>query len=240
MLPLFNKLKPHYRSGDDDLAADFFSPCLKGATLYRRAAGYFSSLALLTWADALPRLIGDNVLRIRLIASPELSPQDIMVFKELQNSEKRVAYRQLLADRILEEIIALTERPSDHGVRAKIMAWLVANNLLEIRFAFPRHVEASGIFHEKIGVFNFPDGEKVAFTGSANETLGGHHRNYESIDVYRSWVAGDAQRVQTKVDQFDEAWVDDASGLDVRAPSPDVGRQIAFKGTPRSTEKWQS
>src|SRR5581483_105307 len=108
--------------------------------------------------------------------------------------------------RMLEEIIAFTENPGDAGARAKILAWLIANDRLEIRFAFPEHVDAAGIFHEKIGVFDFPGGEQVAFTGSANETLGGHRVNYESIDVYCSWIPGEEARVRTKVEQFDEAW----------------------------------
>ena len=75
-----------------------------------------------------------------------------------------------------------------------------------MRFAFLKHVGTAGIFHEKIGVLDFPDGKQVAFTGSANETLGGHRTNYESIDVYRNLVSGEDARVKTKVDQFDEAW----------------------------------
>lgn len=215
-------LKDHYRSGVDVLADDFFAPCLERALLYRRAAGYFSSSALLTWASALPRLISETSLSIQLIASPELGAQDIAVLRELADETKREAYRQMVADRMLEEVILLTERPDAEGVRAKLFAWLVANDKLEIRFAFAGHMEGAGIFHEKIGVFDFPAGQKVAFTGSANETFGGHQRNYESIDVYRSWVDGEAARIRTKIDQFDEAWRGEATGLMVRSPSQDV------------------
>ncbi|WP_447909477.1 DEAD/DEAH box helicase family protein [Brevundimonas bullata] len=215
-------LKDHYRSGVDVLADDFFAPCLERALLYRRAAGYFSSSALLTWASALPRLISETSLTIQLIASPELSAQDIAVLRDLADETKRETYRQMVADRMLEEVILLTERPDAEGVRAKLFAWLVANEKLEIRFAFAGHMEGAGIFHEKIGVFDFPAGQKVAFTGSANETFGGHQRNYESIDVYRSWVDGEAARIRTKIDQFDEAWRGEATGLMVRRPSQDI------------------
>jgi superfamily II DNA or RNA helicase len=220
--PFMASLKGHYRTGADDLAAAFFSPCLHEAVLYRRATGYFSSMALLTWAAALPRLIGENSLRIRLIASPELGAPDIATFKTLSDETKRAEFRRMLVTRILEEVIALTERPDDAGVRAKILAWLIANDRLEMRFAFPAHMEPAGIFHEKIGVFDLPDGQQVAFTGSANETLGGHRLNYESIDVYRSWLPGDAERVATKAEQFDEAWDGRAIGLDVETPTPSV------------------
>ena len=51
-------LKSHYRSGVDDLSAEFFVPCLKEARVYRRAAGYFSSTALLTWWKRCPGSFG--------------------------------------------------------------------------------------------------------------------------------------------------------------------------------------
>ena len=216
------ELKPHYRTGEDDLATAFFTPCLERAKVYRRSAGYFTSLALVTWTGALPRLIQDNELNIRLIAAPELTIQDISVFRDLVDEEKRAEYRHVLVERILEEIVVLAENPTDSGVRARIFAWLLANERLDIRFAFAKHIEAPGIYHEKMGIFDFEGNFRVAFTGSANETLGGHTRNYESIDVYRSWVPGDTERVGTKAVQFDEAWSNEATGLDVEIPSEET------------------
>lgn len=215
-------VKDHYRSGTDVLADDFFAPCLRQATFYRRAAGYFSSTALLTWASALPRLIQEATLAIRLIASPELGPQDIAVLRELADETKRRTYQQMLVDRLLEQVIALVDGPEANGARAQLFAWLLATDKLEIRFAFPGHMDGAGIFHEKIGVFDFSGGQQVAFTGSANETLGGHQRNYESIDVYRSWCPGEGTRVATKVEQFEEAWAGEAAGLSVLGPTADV------------------
>ena len=224
-------LKAHYRTGGDDLAAAFFSPCLHEANRYRRAAGYFSSMALLTWADALPRLVQGNDLEVRLIASPELSARDIAVFRELASEERREEYRHIVVQRMLDEVIALVENPTDQGVRARMFAWLVANERLHVRFAFARHVESAGMFHEKMGVFDFPGGERVAFTGSANETLGGHRLNYESIDVYRSWVDGDSERVGTKVAQFEEAWEDEAEGLDVELPTAETVARLRARAS---------
>lgn len=233
--PNIAALKAHYRTGVDVLATAFFGPCLHEATLYRRATGYFSSMALLTWAEALPRLIGENSLRIRLIASPELGAADVAVFKTLADDAKRAEFRRIMVSRMLEEIIVLTERPDDAGVRAKILAWLIANDRLEMRFAFPAHLEAAGIFHEKIGIFDLPGGAQVAFTGSANETLGGHRLNYESIDVYRSWLPGDGERVATKIEQFDEAWEGRAAGLDVELPTADVIARLRARAPKRPT-----
>ena len=144
------------------------------------------------------------------------------MFKELATEAQCAIHRQKLVDEVLEEIIVLVEKPNDQGVRARILAWLIANDRLEVRFAFPSHIYIAGLFHEKIGVFDFLTGEQVAFTGSANETLGGHRLNYESIDVYRSWIPEDRERVQTKADQFDEAWNGRAAGLEVQTPTVEV------------------
>ena len=232
------KLKSHYRTGADDLAAEFFAPCLREARVYRRAAGYFSSTALLTWMEALPRLVQGDDLEVRLIASPELSSQDKATLRELAAEEKRAEYRRMLVERMLQEIIVLAENPADDGVRARIFGWLVTNGRLDIRFAFPKHIEVPGVFHEKIGVFDFLGEARVAFTGSANETLGGHRLNYESIDVYRSWVAGDAERVGTKVAQFDEAWANHAEGLDVERPSAATVARLLAR-TPPKLPRWR-
>ena len=227
------ELKPHYRTGVDDLATAFFAPCLKEASVYRRAAGYFSSMALLTWIEALPRLVQGEDLKVELIAAPELTVQDRKVLHELVGEEKQAEYRGILVERMLDDVIALSERPSDDGIRARIFAWLIVNQRLDIRFAFAKHLSTPGIFHEKMGVFEFEGGSCVAFTGSANETLGGHRINYESIDVYRSWVSGDAERVETKAMQFDEAWKNEAEGLDVETMNAETVARIREKA-PRS------
>ena len=100
-----------------------------------------------------------------------------------------------------------------------LLAWLVIKEIIEIKIAFPTHNTMNGIFHEKIGIFEFPGGDVIAFTGSANETISGHINNYESIDVYRSWSESDITRVITKKLQFEEALNNKACGLETVALS---------------------
>lgn len=183
-MSVIDQLKSHYRSGRDDLASHFFQPCMREASRYRRAVGYFSTSALLSWTDNLPRIALEDGLKIQLIASPELSDRDRETLRTLGSSEQRASYRAMVVDKILDAISSLIETPEDLGLRAEIFAWLVANDRLDLRFAFPEHIDDPGMFHEKIGIFDFPDRRTAAFTGSANETWAGHRRNYESIDVY--------------------------------------------------------
>ena len=228
-------LKSHYRSGQDNLGEHFFLPCLRIASRYRRAVGYFSSTSLLSWADALPRVATEGHISVQIIASPELSAEDVATLKSLHDLDRLETYQTAIVDRVLEEILALLDKPTDVALRARVFAWLIANGRLKLKFAFPDHVENPGIFHEKIGIFDFADGTKAAFTGSANETASGHRRNYESIDVYRSWVDGEDQRVKTKVDQFEEAWNGLAFGLKVVSPSTEILSKI-IKKAPKTVD----
>ena len=237
-------LKPHYRSGEDDLGQDFFLPCLRTCSTYDRAVGYFSSSVLLSWLEALPRIVGNPDVKIRLLASPEISQSDKEALDLATNDSSRQQLRQKVADQILNELITFASGPlAGQALRlqTQVLAWLIANDRLELRFAFPQHTDHPGIFHEKIGVFTFPWSERVAFTGSANETNQGHTHNYESLDVYRSWLSEDANRVQTKIDQFETAWSGRAQGLHVCSISPSVLARLAESPTNRSegTEKIQ-
>lgn len=228
-------VKTHYRSGLDDLGKDFFGPCLAASWSYRRASGYFSSGALATWADGLQRLGQGREMTIRLIASPELPTADRQVLERLEDPVERARQQAVLVEQMMDDLVRLAEGEDDHATRVKVLAWLLANGSLQIRFAFPEHVETAGIFHEKMGVFDLDDGGQIAFTGSANETARGHSRNYESVDVYRSWMPGEADRVATKVEQFDEAWEGHASGLSVLAPSSEVLARLRSVGAPRAS-----
>jgi superfamily II DNA or RNA helicase len=225
-------IKAHYRSGTDDLGRDFFAPCLSSSTVYRRASGYFSSGALVTWADGLLRLVDGRDLAIRLIASPELQPGDRAILQGLNDPAERSRHRAIVVEELLSDIERLCRGSDDAASRARVLAWLLANDRLQIRFAFPEHIDEAAMFHEKMGVFDLDDGTRVAFTGSANETSRGHRRNYESVDVYRSWVNGEAERVATKAEQFDEAWDNRARGLAVMAPTSGVLARLRTIGRP--------
>ncbi|RUT07624.1 DNA-repair protein [Dulcicalothrix desertica PCC 7102] len=211
---IISKINGNYRSGKSDLGRDFFSPCLKYCNRYRRAVGYFSSGALIVWSGALEEILTDDV-KIQLIISPNLSIEDKEALQRSLDEAERRKLRQTIADKVITDALSSPEKLNTADVRLELLAWLVANERLIIRFAFPEHMEDAGIFHEKIGIFDFPWGDTVAFTGSANESSMGHSRNYESIDVYRNWLSADIERVKTKVDEFEEAWNSQAQGLKI-------------------------
>ncbi|PSB22816.1 helicase [filamentous cyanobacterium CCP1] len=221
-------LSGHYRSGASSLGKEFFAPCLKYCSAYRRAVGYFSSKALLAWLEVLPRFATESVT-IHLLISPELSDEDRDALEKTLNEEERQQLRRVSVERLVQETLDDSSLPKSIKARVRLFAWMVANDHLILRFAFPEHIEQPGIFHEKIGIFQFSWGDQVAFTGSANESEHGYERNYESIDVYRSWIVGDEERVRIKQEQFEEAWSAKAVGLKVLPLSPESAALIRSK-----------
>lgn len=239
-------LKSHYRSGTDDLGREFFIPCLRACSRYRRAAGFFSSSALSTWAELLPEFVTSKATTIQLLISPILSSEDRATIQRVATPDGRRQALQALADGIAMEAIKFAKSPDDARRRGNLLAWLIAAGRLELRFAFPSHLDDAGMYHEKIGIFTFPDGRSVAFTGSANETWTGHVRNYESIDVFRSWSVEDASRVEVKERQFEEAWNGVAPGLEVVGLSPALMARIKTRRDsqessqpPASVSRWE-
>jgi len=217
-------LKSRYRAGRDNLGSDFFSPCLQKSTRYNRAAGYFSSSALVTWADALPNLVKDNELEIRLLISPDVSRADRE--RLLSISSTAVEGKNLeqdIIDRYIKKAIAFIDDPSNRELRLDLFGWLLEQGRIQIRFTFSEHEEeAEGIYHEKFGIFQLKEGEKVGFIGSANESLQAHRTNGEFVMAFRSWCPEDVERIDELEMEFDEAWLGQVPGMKVSSIPADA------------------
>jgi len=211
-----------YRSDTSNVVKQFYVPCLEQSVLYRRAAGYFTSNGLSLAAKGIAHLI-KNGGRIRLVASPCLTETDLAAIAAGYQSRDEIL--RAAAFRDVED--ANTQLEKD---RLAALAWLISVGALDIKLAF--RVEPyngrirRGIYHEKIGIFTDTGGNGVAFTGSQNETVGGLVENFESIDVFCSWL--DPQRVERKTTDFDALWGDRTTGLAV-VDFTTVGKEILQK-----------
>jgi superfamily II DNA or RNA helicase len=161
--------------------------------------------------------------RIRLLISPQLPQKD---WEALRSSIDQEARRKLL-ERNAEEFISRSLLWSEEASIsdrdcADLLAWLLATERLTIKFAWNMSSGSElGIFHKKIGIFHFPWGDTVAFTGSANESWSAHSINSESVDVFRSWDSRDIERIQEKAAEFAACWQPDPSKLLVLSLSED-------------------
>ncbi len=200
-------LAMRYRSSTHNLLRDFYVPCLGAAVRYDRAVGFFSSYALSAAAAGLPSFIGANG-QMRLIASPELSPEDVAAIREGYRTREAVVEEALV--RVLER-----DYPDPVRERLSFLAWMVAEGQLEIKIAIVSDEDEIGIYHEKTGVFEDSGGDRVGFEGSANESYGGLVANFEAISVYRSWVPEDQERLAFVADDFERLWDDTTPNLAV-------------------------
>jgi superfamily II DNA or RNA helicase len=214
-----------YRTGESDLARDFYRPCLLHATAYDRAVGYFRSSVYAIAGDSTIDFAA-NGGRIRLVCSPDLSAEDWEAIGRGYNSRTAVIEASLQRD-----IAALLH--SSHAERTEFLATLIQLGVLDVRIAV-REPE-QGIFHEKIGIFADQAGNHVSFKGSSNETWSGWHNegNLESIEVFCSWRLGnEAVRVLRHREYFEKLWRGQIRHLEVLAFPEASRRQLLERARP--------
>ena len=231
------ELKSRYRAGPDRLGDDFFAICLNQAIEYKRAAGFFSSSALITWADALPRLMVDRNTTIKLLISPKLSELDAKAIIRATSDSEKQQFIESAIDDYFEKAIAFSKETSNVELRLELFGWMVANRKLEIRFALVEHEADLGMYHEKFGVFVFDGSKRVGFIGSANESLSGHRANGEFVMVFRSWCEGDKARIEELDAEFQDAWEGRLPGTSIYRPSPALIEKLAAGVNPGSIDR---
>lgn len=215
----FREIGAFYRSGTHNLVDDFFTPCLKVAQRYDRAVGYFTSTSLAAAATGLRPFLERPSARMRLIASPKLTDEDAEAIAE--GYDLREIVRRSIDDQIQSEI------PDAASDRLRLLTWLIANGRLELKLAMLYQGGQIGIYHEKIGIFVSGEGS-AAFVGSANESASGLLANYESIEVFRSWVPEESERVNRRLTDFDRLWHDDTPELLV-LDFPEASRRLLLE-----------
>ena len=191
----------NYSTSGASMLHEFYSPALSHSVRYDRAAGYFSS-AILALAPAVFSEFVTRGGKIRLLCSPNLSEADAEAVLSLPESHRPTPI----------EVAATSLAALSHGtnVQARAVACmraLIDAGVLEVQFVT---VGRSGLYHEKIGVFTDSSGDRLSFSGSANETASAWSglANHEGIEVFPEWI-GDSEerRCSRHADQFDETWL---------------------------------
>jgi DNA phosphorothioation system restriction enzyme len=211
-------IQDEYRSSECDIVEDFYIPCLEQATVYNRAVGFFSSSSMACVAQGLTAFVRSGG-QMRLVTSPKLSEEDVQAIE--QGLKKR---EQVIESALLRELEA--ELPQVIQDRLGALVWLLSKGLLEIKLAVPKTLRKRGIYHEKLGVFTDPDGNVVAFTGSANESASALIDNFECLDVYWSWDEALRRRAQRKAQHFQDLWNDQTQNVEVMAFPEAVERSL--------------
>ena len=121
---------------------------------------------------------------MRLVVGCTLDPPEI----------EAIERGEALRERIEKHLAALPLAPPDADAAGalELLAWMVARGHLDVKVAVPcdgggKPIHDGAIFHEKTGIVEDRAGDRIAWTGSLNETAAGWRRNWESISVYTSW-----------------------------------------------------
>ena len=201
-------IKSEYRSLIDDMVRDFYIPCLENAVSYRRAVGFFSSSSLVEVSQGIAKM-AQNGGKIRIVASPYLSDEDIEAIKTGYENRKEVIEQALL--RQLHEPVNYYA-----SERMNMLANLVADGILDIRIAYTMDRSGMGMYHEKMGIIEDDEGNVIAFSGSNNESATAMSINYETMDVFRNWGdSSEKDRVQLKCNAFHSIWNNNEPNIEV-------------------------
>ncbi|MGH8000806.1 MAG: helicase-related protein, partial [Brasilonema sp.] len=232
--------KISYSSNTHNTIADFYIPVLECAVQYDRKSGFFSSAILSKVARGLGAML-HNEGRMRLIMGCQFSPEDLNAIQQ------GYALRDALLTRLDANL-----KPPESFVQLKhfeILSWLIQNQYLDIKIAVPlkengipetseQQLDPQHIFHEKVGIFTDTNGDRLAFNGSNNESIGGWERNVESFHVYCSWEGGrELDRVQEEISRFEQLWYDIAPNVRV-FEVPEAVQKKLLRYAPASKPTW--
>lgn len=193
-------LQSEYRSPQVDIVQAFYIPTLSCSISYKRAVGFFSSSALLEISRGICELAKKGG-KIDLIASPHLSAEDLNAIQQGYENRSKIIENALLR--------GLQTEPKNtfEKERLNLLANLIETGVLNIKIAFTENNNSVGIYHEKLGLLEDSDGNKIAFSGSMNESGNAMTNNYETIDVFYSWKnESDKERVIQKEEAFSRIW----------------------------------
>lgn len=205
-----SEIKSEYRSLIDNVVQDFYIPLLKEADSYKRAVGFFSSTALIEISKGIGAM-AERGGHIQIVASPYLSDEDLAAIKNGYEERDKIIEGALLR--------SLSDEHADYYSmqRLNLLASLIADRILDIKIAYTEDKNGIGMYHEKMGIIEDIEGNRIAFSGSMNESLTAMAANYETIDVFCNWREGsDSDRVALKSNAFYSIWNDSEPNIKVR------------------------
>jgi len=204
---------------------------------YRRVTGAFSSSALVLWADAIRHIVKEEI-KIEILTAPDLDRNTYETIKNTLDPNERKSILLKSSNKILLSALGLEKDPSNTDYRRQLLTWLIANEQLVIRFAYMKdyhpypdfvehgHGNVRTQFHTKDGYFIFDNGDRVAFTGTFNETHTGLDGSVEKVSCFRSWEAADSERLEDTIKEVDADWDGKNEYTVVEPPSKETLKTI--------------
>jgi len=191
-------LRPVYDSSDCDLVRDLIVPLLKSCTDYRRGVGFFSSGWLSLASEGIVALVERGGMA-KIVLSPILDESDWEAIRTGNQASTDDRLRAVIRRNIADLSISLKAETRN------CLAWLVADRVLEFRFAVARPGYSGGDYHDKVWVFSDEHGDCVSLHGSFNDSVKGSLNN-EAISVFKSWEPGQRPYVEQHRTRLQSLW----------------------------------
>ena len=215
---------PDYTSDDGDTVERFYAPALSESVEYVRGTGYFNAESLARNVRGIEGLL-NNKGRMRLLVGCTLDEREVEAIRRGEDIRKQV-------ERNLCEM-PLNPLNSDTFDGLQLLSWMVATGRMEIKVAIrcgdDGEPVANEIYHKKIGIVKDRVGDKIAWSGSDNETPNGQAGNSETFSVYTSW--GEPLRQSRTENQLEKDWVGRNTRL-VIMDVPEAARRDLFRYAP--------
>lgn len=236
-------IRPQYDSITDDVYGDFFNPILKLSKHCARMGGKFTSRNLAACAEGMQEFIEKDG-KMELVMLPEFKDEDV---ESINRGTAKV--EDVVADRWIKDFSEITEKfVKDH---VKALAWMLANDYLEIRVVVPIKsdgsvisniaLQESQVFRKKTGLFWDCKNEPVSFSGNIeydDKLLG----EYYYFRVYRGWDESEKKYVEQDYAEFDAYWDGRADNAKKRLKSirlPDAIKDSLIRIAPKSKSEIQ-
>ena len=181
------ELQEEYRSDRNDIASEFFFPCLSNCIEYDRCVDFLSIQTLATISMAFDNFVMGKA-KLRIVTGHRFKASDLNLFTKLFDEKYTKSFDgKLIKNNKIEKIARFFD-----------------NGQIQIKVAIPNSEQVADSFSERIGIFRDEQDQIVAFTGTSSESFSTQTIDFESVDVFTSW--NDKSRVERKLKDFEELW----------------------------------
>ena len=181
------ELHEEYRSDRNDIASEFFFPCLSNCIEYDRCVDFLSIQTLATISMAFDNFVMGKA-KLRIVTGHRFRASDLDLFTKLFDEKYTKSFKgKQIKNTKIEKIARFFE-----------------NGQIELKIAIPNSEQVANSFSERIGIFRDEHDQIVAFTGTSSESFSTQTIDFESVDVFTSW--NDKSRVERKMKDFEDLW----------------------------------
>ena len=181
------ELQEEYRSDRNDIASEFFFPCLSNCIEYDRCVDFLSIQTLATISMAFDNFVMGKA-KLRIVTGHRFRAADLNIFTKIFDEKYTKSF----------------EGKQIKNTKIEKIAEFFDSGQIELKIAIPNSEQVANSFSERIGIFRDEHDQIVAFTGTSSESFSTQTTDFESVDVFTSW--NDKSRVERKVKDFEDLW----------------------------------